>query len=222
MSGDADPRAFTPASPALARYDEDVRRYAREAEWRAVLAARIDPQAGQTIIDIGAGTGTLAVMLKARCPQARIVAVDPDPEVLAIARAKAAAAQVGIEWRQGFAAADDWPPGTVDHVACSLVLHQVPSSEKRRLLETMKQWIGSRGTIHIADYARQRGTMRARFRRTVQAGDGLEDTQPNADGMIETLFTELGLKRIGRDRHFRTLSGRFSLFARTAPTKDDE
>ena len=215
MSGTA-VQEFTPASPELERYDADVRLYAREAEWRPLMASRIDLQPGQTFVDIGAGTGSLAIALQARCPQARIVAVDPDPQVLAIARRKAAAARADIDWREAFVRAEDWSPGSVNHVACSLVLHQVPLAEKRRLLATMTEWIGDHGTLHIADYGRQRGTMRTRFRQTVQAGDGIADTQPNADGAIERMFVELGLRRVGRDRHFRTRSGLFSLFSRRA------
>jgi ubiquinone/menaquinone biosynthesis C-methylase UbiE len=209
---------FTPAAGigALARYDAGVREYTREAEWRPLMVARIDPQPGQAVVDVGAGTGTLAVMLKSRCPQARIVALDPDPEALAMAQAKAQDAQVEIEWRQGFAETVDYPAGSIDHVVCSLVLHQVPLGQKRALLETMRAWVGERGTIHIADYARQRGTMRARFRATVQAGDGIADTQPNADGALEALFRELKLRKVGRDRHFVTRSGRFSLLSRRA------
>ncbi|MDE2301691.1 MAG: class I SAM-dependent methyltransferase [Sphingomonadales bacterium] len=217
MTGDQ--RDFTPAAGhggALARYDEGVRAYTREAEWRPLMVARIDPQPGQLIVDIGAGTGTLAVALAQRCPGARIVACDPDPAPLAIAHARAEAAGAAIEWRQGFAGDEDWPAGTVDHATCSLVLHQVPTGEKRRLIQAMGRWTAGRGTIHIADYARQRGTMRQRFRATVQAGDGIEDTQPNADGMLELIFAELKFRRIGRDRHFRTRSGRFSLFSRQA------
>ena len=215
----ASDRTFTPAAGAtgaLARYDAGVREYTREADWRPLMVARIDPQPGQTIVDIGAGTGTLAVALKVRCPEARIVAIDPDPEALAIARAKAEAAQVEIEWHQGFADIADHPAGSIDHATCSLVLHQVPVAEKRAILTTMRAWTAGRGTIHVADYGRQRGTERLRFRRTVQAGDGVADTQPNADGALERLFRELGLRKIGRDRHFATRSGRFSLFSRQA------
>jgi ubiquinone/menaquinone biosynthesis C-methylase UbiE len=216
---DSADRDFTPAAGAggsLARYDAGVREYTREAVWRPLMVARIDPQPGQTIADIGAGTGTLAVALMRNCPQAHVIAIDPDPEALAVAREKAEAAGVEVEWRKGFARPGDFPAGSVDHATCSLVLHQVPVPEKRTILETMREWTRGRGIIHIADYARQRGTMRARFRATVQAGDGLADTQPNADGALERLFRELGLSKVGRDRHFITRSGRFSLFSRKA------
>ena len=211
-------RQYTPAaghSGELAAYDDAVRAYTKEAVWRPLMVQRINPQPSQTIVDIGAGTGTLAVALKKRCPEATVIAFDPDRAALELARAKAKAESVEIDWRLGFAEPDAFAPDTVDHATCSLVLHQVPLSEKRAILETMCKWTKGVGTIHIADYGRQRGTMRSRFRKTVQAGDGIEDTQPNADGALEHIFHELGLRRYLRDRHFATLSGRFSLFSRS-------
>ena len=40
----------------------------------------------QMIVDVGTGSGTHAVALKLRCPTVRIVALDPDPDALALDR----------------------------------------------------------------------------------------------------------------------------------------
>jgi ubiquinone/menaquinone biosynthesis C-methylase UbiE len=39
------------------------------------------------VLDVGCGTGTLAILAKTRQPRARVVGLDGDPAVLAIARA---------------------------------------------------------------------------------------------------------------------------------------
>lgn len=225
MTEAAQETAFTPAAGhggELAAYDAGVRAYTRESEWRPLMVRRIAPQPGQTIVDIGAGTGSLVVALKSQCPEARIIAIDPDPEALAIAQAKAHASGVEIEWRQGFASIDDFPPGSVDHATCSLVLHQVPLAQKRAIIATMRAWTAAGGQLHVADYGRQRGKMQQRFRATVQAGDGIEDTQPNADGVLDLIFRELKLRKVGRDRHFITRSGRFSLYTRAGMVRRAE
>lgn len=50
----------------------------REQIWRAMLVAQIDPQPDDRILDIGCGTGTLALTLHAACPKAEIIGLDPD------------------------------------------------------------------------------------------------------------------------------------------------
>ncbi len=82
-------------SAIVARYDRHARRY--ERYWAPVIgptAIRIldvaapwlaADGAGATILDIGAGTGTLSRAAAARWPQAHVIALDPASEMLALA-----------------------------------------------------------------------------------------------------------------------------------------
>ena len=161
-------------------------------------------------------------MLKQAAPQARIVGLDPDPAILAIAAAKAAAAGVKIEWRQGFAndAADLGL--AFDKAVSSLVFHQVPLPMKRAGIAAMSAAVRPSGEVHIADYARQNSAlMRRIFRWTVQRVDGLADTQPNADGVLEAILGEFGSEAARPTRVFPTPTGAISLF-RLPKTKDGE
>lgn len=47
------------------------------------------------VLDLGCGTRSQALVIKRRCPSANVVGIDIDPDVLAIARRKAAAADPG-------------------------------------------------------------------------------------------------------------------------------
>ena len=67
-------RALTPL------YDAAIALMTREKRWRPRLVAQIDPQPGDRILDIGCGTGSLAVALQAACPGVGIVGLDPDGE----------------------------------------------------------------------------------------------------------------------------------------------
>lgn len=95
------------------------------------MLAQIALCVGETIVDAGCGTGTLAIMLKRAVPGARVIALDPDPHVLAIAAAKAESDSVEIEWHQGFARDAAALAGSVDKAVSSLVFHQVLIAEKR-------------------------------------------------------------------------------------------
>src|SRR3546814_16298232 len=90
-------------------------------------------QPGDRIVDIGCGTGTLAIALKVGEPESEIFAVDPDPAVLEIARSKARTAGAAIHW---FAAIGDELDGIAalqgcDKIVSSLVFHQCPMEIKQ-------------------------------------------------------------------------------------------
>lgn len=210
-------REFTPAAGRLAgvgSYDLLIRIFTREEAWRPLLLGRISRQAGQRILEVGCGTGTLAAAVKAFQPAAEVTAVDPDGAVLNLARAKAAAAGVSVDFRCGFLDQLDLSQGSFDTVYCSLVLHQVPPKVKVELIDGMISLLKPGGELHIADYARQRGLMRVLFRLTVQLTDGVADTQPNADGCLEELLQDQRLQELSPDESVMTPSGRIALFSR--------
>lgn len=209
--------------PALGRheltgdYDRVIAIMTRERRWRAQLLALAALQAGETIIDVGCGTGTFALMLQAACPGARVIAVDPDPKVLEIARRKAAGAGGAVEWRQGFGdeLASVAELGSVDKVVSSLVLHQCALPVKRAILASMFAILKAGGRLAIADYGAQRSLLMRLLFRQVQALDGFENTQPNADGVIPQLMAEAGFREVSEGRVVPTPTGSISLYSAT-------
>src|SRR5262245_16059668 len=87
---------------------------------RLVSVAAITP--GQRVLDIGCGTGTLAIMVKQACPQAAVVGLDLDEKILAIARRKVEKAGADIELARGSATAPPFPPESFDRVLTTLML----------------------------------------------------------------------------------------------------
>lgn len=208
-------QSFTPALGRLGSvgfYDRAIRLLTRELVWRAALLRLVSPQAGELILDVGCGTGTFAIMLKRLCPAARIVALDPDPDVLRIAARKGMEAGVSIEWRQGYASDAEALGAAADKAVSSLVFHQVPMAGKRDGIAAMFAAVRQGGEVHIADYASQRGIMRALFRLTVQQIDGLADTQPNADGALEAILSDRSGAPVEATRVIPTPTGAISLF----------
>lgn len=212
-------RDFTPALGRLApvRFYDLVMKLSRESTWRGLVVEHAALSPGETVVDVGCGTGSQALQLHRSQPEARIVGIDPDHEVLAIAREKAAKAGGGnaIEWRSGFGeeAAEIAGPATADVVVSSLVLHQCPMETKRAVLASMHRVLAPGGRLVIADFGLQRTrAMRLGFRAIVQLADGVEDTQPNADGVIPELIAEVGFADVREAAVVKTIGGSISIY----------
>ncbi|MCW3837276.1 class I SAM-dependent methyltransferase [Sphingomonas canadensis] len=209
---DEDPRAFTPplGTGDTTDYDRAIRAWTRELRWRGAMLDLLAPRPGETITDVGCGTGSFAILLKQHYPQANVIGIDPDAQALDIARDKAMRAAVAIDWRQGFA--DALPAGSADAVTSSLVFHQVPIAGKRSGMAAMYRALKPGGRLVFCDYCRQAGLMRLLFRLTVQRLDGVEDTQPNADGILPGLIAEAGFAGVTERERIHTLTGTIAIF----------
>lgn len=187
--------AFTPAlgkAGPTSAYDRAIRFWTRESRWRPMFVKQIDPRPGERILDVGCGTGTLAILLKQRTPDCEIVGIDPDHQILDIARRKAQSAGIDVELKQGFARQAQEVGGTgYDKVVSSLVFHQTPMAEKRAGLVAMTAAAKPGGELHIADYSEQPNWLMRSLFRIIQNIDGYENTQANADGALSRILGEL-------------------------------
>src|SRR5437879_6973397 len=83
----------------------------RELRQRTVTLADIQP--GDAVLDVGCGTGTLAMEVARRVGSAgRVAGVDPGTEQIARARSKAARRNVHIEFQIGVIEQLDFPDQT--------------------------------------------------------------------------------------------------------------
>ena len=213
MSGRAD---YTPALGVrwlTPFYDTAIALLTRESAWRTMLAEAIDLKDGERLLDVGCGTGSLAVRLARNRPGADVHGIDPDPDVLGRAQLKAAKTGVSVKFHEGFldesflAGQDPF-----DVIASSLVFHQVPLEGKRELLAAMRRALKPGGRICVADYGHQRSPlMRGLFRATVQFLDGVADTQPNADGVLPDLLRHAGFDSVAEIATLPTATGSISI-----------
>jgi hypothetical protein len=103
--------------------------------------------------------------------------------------------------------------GRFSKIVSSLVFHQTALDTKIDLLKSMIQLLQPGGKLYIADYGLQRTPlMRSLFRCTVQAIDGVTDTQHNADGCMPELIEQSGFSNTAEVRFIPTPTGSISIY----------
>jgi len=211
---------FTPAlgnSSFTPLYDAAIGLLTREDTWRSALLEVLQPTSEDRILDVGCGTGSLAVKIKHNSPGSEVHGIDPDASILQIAEKKAKKQSVSITFHQGFLTQETTQTlGRFSAVVSSLVFHQTPMDEKRNLLSVISKLLLSGGKVCIADYGLQRTKlMKTLFRRTVQAIDGVSDTQPNADGCLPILMKDAGFLDVSEVKVIPTATGSISIYSAT-------
>jgi ubiquinone/menaquinone biosynthesis C-methylase UbiE len=208
------PGDFVPAAPQLWTYEALSYLLTNTRRWRSALLTQLAPTPGDVIADVGCGTGTQLRLLARACPAATLIGIDPDAAIRARARAKLAGLTPPVELLAGYArdTAKLLRGRGVTKVLSSLVFHQVPLEEKRAGLAAIRGTLRPGGSLHVADYGLQRtAKMRKRFR-LVQKGDGFENTEPNAQGVLPDLMAEVGFDHVEETHVFETVSGSMSIY----------
>lgn len=181
-------------------YDFIVALTTREARFKALLVRDLELSGGESVLDVGCGTGTLAIAIKARAPQAGVVAVDADDTVLAIAREKAREANVAIDFRECDARALPLEARSFDVVVSSLFFHHLRRADKERVLREICRVLRPGGVLHVADWGRP-DSLSARLRFfCVRVFDGLEITRESAQGAFPALIRSAGFRPV-RETH---------------------
>lgn len=123
---------------------------ARPAHRRLVAAAGLAP--GQTVLEVGCGTGNLLVTAAAAAPGATVVGLDPDAAALDRARAKAARKGLPVRVEEGFA--DELPhaDGSVDRVLSAFMFHHLPQDGKVAMLREVRRVLAPGGQLLLLDF----------------------------------------------------------------------
>ena len=166
--------------------------------------ARLAP--GQRVLDIGCGTGSLAVLLREEHPQVEMVGLDPDPKALAIARRKAERAGVAVRFEQGYGDALPFGNESFDRVTSSLMFHHLDLATRRGMLRDILRVLRPGGSFHLLDFGRSEERrsdgLLARFLSSA------EHMRENGDARVAAMLGEAGFEGVERVDARGTLFGR--------------
>jgi ubiquinone/menaquinone biosynthesis C-methylase UbiE len=163
-------------------YDPVLALAMQERRFRDSMLERVDadlPNEG-TAVDVGCGTGTFGIALASRRADAKVIGIDGDSEILALARAKG--------------------PGDIplanesaDVVTMSLVLHHLLPEDKRRALREVRRVLKPGGRFHVADWGEPHDPVMSVLFFVAQAIDGFDRTRDHRAGRLPSLIAKAGL-----------------------------
>jgi ubiquinone/menaquinone biosynthesis C-methylase UbiE len=212
-------RTYVPAAGHdwfLPLYDPIVKLLGGDPARRALLdQAAIRP--GHRVLDVGCGTGSLAILIKRLHPDVDVVGLDPDPRALARARRKAKRAAVSIRFDRGFSDELPYPGASFDRVFSSLMLHHLQPGEKEKTLREVRRVLTPGGSLHVLDFGGPESTPDGLLARFLHSGHRLRD---NAEGRILALMRQAGFADPKKVAHRSMGFLRIAYYQASVPTSE--
>jgi ubiquinone/menaquinone biosynthesis C-methylase UbiE len=166
----------------------------------------VDHAALQTrhrVLDIGCGTGSLAILIKGLYPTVEVVGLDPDEKALARATRKAQRAGVAIQFDRGFSDALGYPTASFDRVFSSFMYHHLDRADKEATLREIQRVLKPGGCLQLLDFSGPE----SRHGRRPSGLHSHPRLSGNAENTVLTLMTNAGLMDARTTGRRRMLGG---------------
>ena len=194
-------------------YDPFTRWLGVEATHRRLID-QADIHPGHRVLEIGCGTGNLAILLKRIHPEAEVVGLDPDPKALARARRKAASTSASVEFDLGFSEELPYPDGSFERVLSALMFHHLDLPVKKLALLEARRVLRPGGSIHMVDLAAGGETFHGFLARHLHPGHG---SRFSSGESVPALMTQAAFRDASEVAQDRVLLGRIAYYRGFVP-----
>jgi len=125
----------------------------KEKAMRNMTADLAQLQPGEAVLEVGCGTGSLTLVAGERVGSTgRVCGIDPAPQMLAVARRKAARHGLPVEFQPGVIEQLAFPDHSFDVVLSSAMMHHLPDDLKRQGLKEIARVLKPGGRLLIVDF----------------------------------------------------------------------
>ena len=188
--------------------------FATDAGQEATYFKSLIETSGQPALDLGCGTGTLAIMIKQAYPGVEVYGLDPDEHALQIADQKARRARAEITLDRGMAQHMPYPDSCFDRVFSSLAIHHLKSTDKKRALDEAFRVLKPGAHLLIADFDKPHNPAAYVLSLVVRM---LEETSDNIKGLIPEMIGAAGFIELVHQKTYMTAFGTLTLWKASKP-----
>jgi ubiquinone/menaquinone biosynthesis C-methylase UbiE len=135
--------------------------FGEEQKFRAKALDLAELQTGESVLDIGCGTGTLAIAAKRRVGrEGSVHGIDASPEMIARAEKKAKKAGAEVRFKNTLAEALPFSDAQFDVVLSTVMLHHLPRKIRQQCSQEIRRVLKPGGRLLAIDFANPAGKER--------------------------------------------------------------
>jgi ubiquinone/menaquinone biosynthesis C-methylase UbiE len=194
-------------------YDAVIAATTRERSFKQALIQQAGFKAGQQVLDLASGTGTLAIWVKQSQPLVTVTGVDGDPAILSIAVRKAQKVNVAVQFDHALSYNLPYPEAHFDRVISSLFFHHLTWENKKRTAQEIFRVLKPGAELHVADWGYPTNILMRGLFLSIQLLDGFKNTRDNVSGKLIDLFQQAGFAQVAQRQTFSTVYGTMALYS---------